>query len=90
MIVHCWLVGETDVPYFFWSIPAPPKVHYFMWRLVNSDILIVDNLIRRNITLKPQQTLCPFCKSDTETVSHIFCTCPCLWGISFVGSFCSN
>nr|KYP44284.1 hypothetical protein KK1_034248 [Cajanus cajan] len=70
------LVGETNVPYFFWSIPAPSKVHYFMWRLVNSGIPIVDNLIRRNITLEPQQTLCPFFKSDAETVSHIFCTCP--------------
>nr|KYP35961.1 hypothetical protein KK1_042939 [Cajanus cajan] len=47
-----------------------------MWRLVNSSIPTIDNLIRRNITLEPQQTLCPFCKSDVEMVSHIFCTCP--------------
>nr|KYP46767.1 hypothetical protein KK1_031608 [Cajanus cajan] len=70
------LVGETNAPYFFWSIPAPPKVHYFMWRLVNSGIPIVGNLVRRNITLEPQQTLCSFCKSDAKIVSHIFYTCP--------------
>nr|KYP70977.1 hypothetical protein KK1_010219 [Cajanus cajan] len=71
------LIGEENSVFkWLWSIKAPPKALIFLWRVINGGIPTVDNLLKRNITLSDQQSLCVLCKSDRESASHLFCSCP--------------
>nr|KYP59667.1 Putative ribonuclease H protein At1g65750 family [Cajanus cajan] len=69
-------IEDHDIFKLIWSIPAPPKVLFFAWRLLNRGLPTVDNLARRNILLGEHESKCIFCKVDIETTTHIFCTCP--------------
>lgn len=66
---------DHDIFKIIWSIPAPPKVLFFAWRLLNRGLPTVDNLARWNILIGEHETRCIFCKVDIETTTHIFCTC---------------
>ncbi|XP_020211099.1 uncharacterized protein LOC109795944 [Cajanus cajan] len=70
------VVGSNNgAPNIIWSIPAPPKVKIFAWRMMSRGLPTVDNLASRSITISDNDALCVFCKQDIETDYHLFCTC---------------
>ena len=54
-----------------WKIVVPPRIHIFLWLLLNNKIMTRDNLKKRNLN-KPED--CVFC-SGKETVGHLFFDC---------------
>ena len=54
-----------------WSIKVPPRVHMFLWLLVNKRVLAGDNLAKRR---KVEDESCLFC-NEKETSQHLFFDC---------------
>jgi hypothetical protein len=54
-----------------WHIKIPPRVHFFLWQLINNKVLTRDNLAKRR---KIEDPSCLFC-SEAETVQHLFFDC---------------
>ena len=54
-----------------WSIKVPPRVHMFLWLLVNKRVLAGDNLAKRR---KVKDESCLFC-NEREPSQHLFFDC---------------
>ena len=54
-----------------WHIKIPPRVHFFLWQLINNKVLTRDNLAKRR---KVEDPSCLFC-SEPESVQHLFFDC---------------
>jgi hypothetical protein len=54
-----------------WKIKIPPRVHFFLWLLINIRVLTRDNLAKRR---KVEDESCLFC-AEKETVQHVFFEC---------------
>jgi hypothetical protein len=54
-----------------WKIPAPSRLHIFLWLLANNKTLTRDNLAKRRKIEDPSS---PFCRED-ESVAHLFFNC---------------
>lgn len=54
-----------------WSIKAPPRVHYFLWLVINNRILTRDNLAKRR---EVEDECCLFCL-EKESVHHVLFDC---------------
>jgi hypothetical protein len=54
-----------------WSLKIPPRVHMFLWFLINNRVLTRDNLAKRK---KVEDESCLFC-SEKETCQHLFFDC---------------
>lgn len=54
-----------------WAIKVPPRVHMFLWLLINNKVLTRDNLAKRR---KIEDESCLFC-SEKETCQHLFFDC---------------
>jgi hypothetical protein len=54
-----------------WSLKIPPRVHFFLWLLINNKTLTRDNMAK---TRKVEDDTCLFC-SDKESCSHLFFDC---------------
>lgn len=52
---------------------APPRSKVFMWSILKNKIPTGDNLIKRGMH-KP--FWCNLCKDNTESMDHLFLTCP--------------
>lgn len=56
-----------------WSVAIPPKAVVFLCRVHHNALPSTANLLRRNLVYA--DTSCPFCRLQTETISHILFTC---------------
>jgi hypothetical protein len=54
-----------------WKIKIPPRVHFFLWLLINNRVLTRDNLAKRR---KVEDESCLF-YAKKETVHHVFFEC---------------
>lgn len=63
----------TSDVHLIWKIKAPPRFKVFAWLMLLNKVLTIDNLCRKGWCMVNR---CAMCKSDTETVLHLFNTCP--------------
>lgn len=47
----------------------------FVWRLILEKIATCEALHRRGVLTSVRDLCCVFCFKETETISHLFCTC---------------
>lgn len=66
--------AESVIPV-IWSSWPPLEVIVFSWQLLKKHIPTNDNLLKTCVHLASRNTLCPFCSSLDEYVSHLFVTC---------------
>ena len=55
-----------------WKVWAPPKVKFFAWLALQDRIWTADRLAKRGW---PNFDLCPLCKREQESGSHLFFKC---------------
>lgn len=55
-----------------WVIKVPSKIGVHLWRVAKDYVSVLYNLRIRKLV---NNTLCPVCKREEETVSHIFRDC---------------
>lgn len=71
------LVYERALPIevvdFIWQHKAPPRARFLLWFLAKNKLKTGAYLARFNI-IQPQDNVCPLCKVEEETASHIFFT----------------
>lgn len=58
-----------------WKVKVPPMVLFMIQRVLINRLPMCDNLFKRNIVLVEEHILCPFCKAQFESTSHILFTC---------------
>ncbi|XP_078161769.1 uncharacterized protein LOC144557107 [Carex rostrata] len=63
----------TREVHLIWKLKAPPRFKVFAWLMLLNKVLTIDNLSRKGWCMVNR---CAMCKSDTETVLHLFNTCP--------------
>ncbi|KAK5845334.1 hypothetical protein PVK06_001506 [Gossypium arboreum] len=78
-----WLITEggtrihNELPANFftklWELQVPSKIRIFMWRITNNYLPTLYNLKARQLAVNP---LCPVCRSEEESVDHLFRECP--------------
>lgn len=69
------LVDETHMEShlgFIWKLRIPPRVVVFGWLATCSSILIMDNLMCRNVIIV---NACPLCLQAAEFVDHLLLGC---------------
>jgi hypothetical protein len=62
-----------------WRISVPPRLHIFLWLLINNEVLTRDNLAKRKHL---DDKTCLFC-SELESVMQLFfecCDARVIWG----------
>ncbi|KAI8010351.1 putative ribonuclease H protein [Camellia lanceoleosa] len=55
-----------------WSLPMPPKVRNFRWRVCTNGLATKENLHRRHCAPSPP---CPICGSCPESIEHLLFQC---------------
>lgn len=68
---------------FVWKLEVPPKVRSFIWKTLHAALATMENLYRRRSSPSP---LCPICKTQEESVEHLFLQCPWVEVVWFGGS----
>ncbi|XP_058766423.1 uncharacterized protein LOC131640023 [Vicia villosa] len=58
-----------------WKVEAPPELLFFGWRVLLNRMATKDQLFKRSIITKRNDSLCVFSKSQEETIAHIFGSC---------------
>ncbi|XP_057803791.1 leucine-rich repeat receptor-like serine/threonine-protein kinase BAM3 [Salvia miltiorrhiza] len=58
-----------------WKTPAPQKAIITAWRLLKNRLATCDNLEKRKVTLGDDEVRCKFCKSQMDTIDHLFLLC---------------
>jgi hypothetical protein len=64
-----------------WSLNVPNVVKLFLWRALHDLLPTKVNLAKKGVL---QDTLCPICAMEEETVMHIIWSCPAsvdVWGV---------
>ncbi|KAI8012959.1 hypothetical protein LOK49_LG05G03122 [Camellia lanceoleosa] len=51
-----------------WSIPVPPKIRNFWWRVCCNKLASKENLFRRRCSDSQQ---CPICNASRESIEHL-------------------
>ncbi|KAE8681544.1 hypothetical protein F3Y22_tig00111318pilonHSYRG00062 [Hibiscus syriacus] len=77
--IYCINVAcEGEVEDRFWNLVwanlAPPKVEFFVWRVVQQRIPSLTKLSKRGV-VGIDSTLCMFCNEAPESINHLFCHC---------------
>jgi hypothetical protein len=68
--------SETQLKWWWkplWKIKAPPRCKLTLWLALNNKLLTLDNWLRRGWC---GPNICPLCKEDQESTTHIFISCP--------------
>jgi hypothetical protein len=55
-----------------WKVKSPAKTRLFMWNVLQNKVLTWDNLQKRNFV---GPGWCSLCKSEGETILHLFLNC---------------
>ncbi|KAF7808324.1 ribonuclease H [Senna tora] len=58
---------------FLWSLSIPSRVKKFVWRILNDALPNLTNLKRHHM---PVEEICYLCQQESESLDHIFITCP--------------
>lgn len=61
-----------------WTLDIPAKVKIHVWRLFHNLVPHYGNLARRTLC---EETVCPLCKTELESSSHLLWTCAILQDI---------
>lgn len=56
-----------------WSLNGPPRLLNFLWRLMDNNLPVRENLRRRGII---DGSNCPLCNACPESIVHLFMECP--------------
>ncbi|CAN0876418.1 Putative ribonuclease H protein At1g65750, partial [Linum grandiflorum] len=56
-----------------WSLPIPPKLSFFLWRIFHRILPTKEGLISKHIDVDPT---CPVCLQSKEILEHLFLSCP--------------
>jgi len=67
-------------PVLLWNGYAPPKVDVFIWLLLHGSLSTRSFLAERRI-IKYEESHCPFCCKEIETINHLFHWCPITWSL---------
>ena len=69
-------VASTDMEIWklVWVGLTPPKMEAFCWQLMRGRITTTEQLASRGL-LNWNVVVCTFCKSDKESISHLFFSC---------------
>lgn len=57
---------------------APHKTEALVWQLVHGSATVKMELVKRGM-MKVEDTMCPICKNELETVDHLFIRCMDIW-----------
>ncbi|KAF7835780.1 ribonuclease H [Senna tora] len=68
---------------FLWSLSIPSRVKNFVWRILNDALPNLTNLKRHHM---PVEEICYLCQQESESLDHIFITCPFARAIWFGSS----
>ncbi|CAL1363270.1 unnamed protein product [Linum trigynum] len=62
---------------FLWALPVPPKLRFFMWRLIQGFLPLKDILRDKKIIDDDdvEAIMCPICSTGPETLRHTFLHC---------------
>ncbi|KAE8680788.1 hypothetical protein F3Y22_tig00111366pilonHSYRG00093 [Hibiscus syriacus] len=63
-----------------WRGQFPPRVESFMWQVVLGKLAVRTELVKRGIQ-GIVDIMCPLCKREEESPSHLFFTCSVVWSI---------
>lgn len=55
-----------------WKLKVPAKIQFFLWKLLNNDIHVWENLIKRDILVSTSYALC---EEGIKDVDHLFFQC---------------
>lgn len=58
-----------------WNRLAPKKAVATAWRALWNCLPTKSNLVKRNIISSLEESLCPFCGDEVESVGHLFLDC---------------
>jgi hypothetical protein len=67
-------------PVLLWNGYAPPKVDVFIWLLLHGSLSTRSFLAERRI-INYEDSHCPFCCKEIETINHLFHWCPITWSL---------
>lgn len=56
-----------------WKLPCPPKIQFFIWKIILGGLATKLMLYERRISISP---LCPRCLALPESVEHMIFHCP--------------
>lgn len=91
----CYMALSNDSlsgPYFwsFWKLKLPPKILFFIWKVVN-NVLPTKDLLARRIQSMGLSPICNWCSIGVESQTHLFLDCEiakwcwkevcCIWSI---------
>ncbi|CAN1760240.1 Putative ribonuclease H protein At1g65750 [Linum perenne] len=65
--------GDEKMWRWLWQLSMPPKLIFFVWRVLKNALATKRNLFRRNCSPSPR---CPLCNAVEETSEHLFFGCP--------------
>lgn len=60
---------------------APPNAQFLYWLAWKGRVKTTDLLQRFRVLSYSMENLCPFCKSQAESMEHIFLLCPEVWKV---------
>lgn len=78
---------ETLIWKKIWSLHTIPRHKVLLWRILNDSLPVRSSLRKRGIQCYP---LCPRCHSKTETITHLFMSCPLSKRVWFGSNLCIN
>lgn len=84
------IYGNVEVKSKIWKCSSPPKIKYFLWKLMSQSLATGSNLKRRHISPDDQ---CRHCCGAEETEKHLFFECPyaqVIWRASGVSNTIIN
>ncbi|CAN1761942.1 Putative ribonuclease H protein At1g65750 [Linum perenne] len=65
--------GNEKLWRWLWQLSLPPKLRFFMWRVLKNALATKMNLYRRSCS---PSASCPLCDTVEETNEHLFFSCP--------------
>ncbi|CAL1396203.1 unnamed protein product [Linum trigynum] len=61
-----------------WNLPLPPKLKFFLWRVVRGFLPLQTVLFSKTLA---SDMICPICDTDAESFSHCFFDCRVATGL---------
>ena len=59
---------------------TPPKVEVFCWQLMRGKTAVKEQIAKKGL-LDWEAVVCTFCRTETETIGHLFFFCRCSWDV---------
>lgn len=72
---------DLSVAKWLWKIAIPSKLQFFGWLAWQGRVKTTAFLHRIGMLPADASTLCVFCRSEVESVSHVLLHCPLVWKV---------